>query len=128
MVHILVRYPIDVNPIPEAGKHVNNVVSISFRASAIRGCRREKGWRRGKDTYIIQVFSLARRNSETFRKGIPWIFMTFVSSRCRGPVSPAGRISIWEPMRKMEGRQTDVSSHLYWWDESSIGDVKPCED
>jgi hypothetical protein len=35
VVHVLLRYAIDVDPIPEAGKHVNNVVSISFCASAI---------------------------------------------------------------------------------------------
>lgn len=44
--------------------------------------------------YITQAFNLARINSEIVRKGIPCIFMTVDVSKCRGPASPAGRISI----------------------------------
>ena len=47
-----------------------------------------------KTAYIAQVFSLARTNSDTVRKGTFCIFITVDVSRWRGPVSPAGNISI----------------------------------
>lgn len=45
---------------------------------------------------MIQLFSFARINSEIVTKGIPCIFITVELSRIRGPVSPAGKISIYK--------------------------------
>lgn len=47
------------------------------------------------ESYITHVFSLARMNSDTVKNGTFWTFMTVDVSRWRGPVSPAGSISIY---------------------------------
>lgn len=47
-------------------------------------------------THIVQAFNLALINSDTFKKGILPIIIIVVASRCRGPSSPAGNISIFK--------------------------------
>lgn len=53
-----------------------------------------EGSRDTEETHIIQLVSFARINSEIVKKGTPWILATVLSSSERGPVSPAGKISI----------------------------------
>ena len=87
---------------------------------------------------MAHALSFARMNSDTVRKGTPWTCMTVAASRWRGPVSPAGRISIygrvgvglwlwlWErecelnERRRREGGGT----HVDGGDHAAVGDVQ----
>jgi hypothetical protein len=74
--------------------------------------------------YMIQVLSLLRMNSEIVKKGSPCIFITVVVSRCRGPVSPAGKISISEVVCRWLGRRTDGGEgYLDRRDEPTVRNV-----
>lgn len=64
-----------------------------------------------KIAYIAHVFSLARTNSDTVRNGTFCIFMTVDVSRCRGPVSPAGKISICGYLDQVDSSK---SIKRYW--------------
>ena len=92
-VHVLFDDPIDIHPVPVSDESECDILSVLFDASTTRALNYM--WKMIEDvTYITQEFSLARRNSDMVRKGTFCIFTTVELSRWRGPVSPAGRISI----------------------------------
>ena len=75
-----------------------------------------------RTAYITQVFSLARTNSDTVRNGTFCIFMTVDVSRWRGPVSPAGKISICECLGQVDSWKG--IKRYYWMELTSIAGIR----
>jgi len=98
-VHVLLGNSVVVDAVPEASEGVGDIICIGLRPAAIPNELRVQGRVRSAWTYMTQVFSFARMNSDGVRKGTPCILVTVDVSRWRGPNSPAGCISICETGR-----------------------------
>lgn len=88
--------PIGIHSVPKPTENIDDILRIPLHATADElECEETDGDEENEENaYIAQVFSLARMNSDTVKKGIPRITMVVAASSRRGPSSPADKISI----------------------------------
>ena len=71
LLHVLLRYSIDVDTIPVTIEEIGDVLCVAVQASAGRETRLIYTWQKMKEAYTAHDLSLARMNSDTVRNGIP---------------------------------------------------------